>query len=475
MIARFLDGPASSESERPTLPRAAAGLRGLVAGTEARVPLLGGRTGRYVNFDNAASTPPFLAALSAVNGLAEWYSNVHRGAGFKSRLSTAAYETARTETGLALGADPAEKVVLFTRNTTEAINLVAARLAVSPGAVVLTTRMEHHSNELPWRRVAEVVHVGLTADGAVDEDDLATKLERYQGRVALLAVTGASNVTGFLNPVHTWAEWAHAVGARILVDAAQLVPHRPVDVGRSADPRHLDFVAFSGHKLYAPFGAGVLVGPRECFDSGTPYQVGGGIVDLVTDSGAEWSALPGREEAGTPCVMGAVALGAALRVYAEIGWRRIVALESELTALALQRLGQVPGIRLYGGSERPRVGVVAFNLDGVPHGLVAAILSQEWGIGTRSGCFCAHAYLRHLLGIPDGATEVLARSSHGEMPGAVRASFGLYNTREEVLLLAEALGEIARGRHAGGYRYDAEHGEYVHPDLTCDYADYLSC
>jgi selenocysteine lyase/cysteine desulfurase len=172
--------------------------------------------------------------------------------------------------------------------------------------------------------------------------------------------------------------------------------------------------------------------------------------------------------------MGAVALAAAFRVYADIGWRRILSQESELVTLALERLAAVPGLRLYGSLERPRVGVVAFNLERMPHGMAAAILSHEWGIGTRSGCFCAHAYLRHLLEIPEESMAELVREGHGVMPGAVRASFGLYNTREEVLLLADALGEIARGHHSTGYRYDPEQGEYVHPDMTSDYGSYFS-
>jgi selenocysteine lyase/cysteine desulfurase len=446
---------------------------GLVAGTEAQVPLLGGGRIRYVNFDNAASTPPFHAALDAVNGLAPWYSNVHRGAGFKSRLSTWAYETARADVEQHLGLEREASVVLFTRNTSEAINMVASRYAFAPGAVVLTTSMEHHSNELPWRRVAEVVHVGLTPCGAVDEDDLAQKLERYQGRVALLAVTGASNVTGLLNPVHTWAEWAHAVGARILVDAAQLAPHRPIDLGHSGEPHHLDFLAFSGHKFYAPFGAGVLVGPRDCFAEGEPYQVGGGTVDLVAEGSVSWTGLPAREEAGTPCIMGAVALGAALRTCNQIGWRRIMAHEAELTTLALQQLGAIPGLTIYGGAGRPRVGVIAFNLAGIPHGLVAGILSQEWGIGTRSGCFCAHSYIRHLLRLDERWSDPARLRAVEPMPGAVRISFGVYNTCDEVLRLGEALRSITEGNHASGYRYDPDHGEYAHPDAACDYAEYF--
>jgi len=262
--------------------------RDRVAGVNARVPVLGGGTRPYVNFDNAASTPPFHRVLDAVTEFAPWYSNVHRGTGFKSRLSTWAYDEARASVARWLGADAEHDVVLFTRNATEGLNRIARRFPFAPNAVVLTTMMEHHSNDLPWRRVACVVHVRVSQDGRLDEDDLRDRLREHAGRVALLAVTGASNVTGIVNPVHTYARWAHEAGARIVVDAAQLAPHRAIEMRPGNDPGHLDFVAFSAHKVYAPFGVGVLVGPREVFAAGDSDDVGGG----------RWTAWTGTASAG---------------------------------------------------------------------------------------------------------------------------------------------------------------------------------
>jgi cysteine desulfurase/selenocysteine lyase len=300
-----------------------------VVGGGERVPVLDGTTRRYVNLDSAASTPPLVCVRDTVNAFLGWYSNVHRGVGYKSRLSSWAFEEARARVARFIGARPAESIVLICRNTTEANNKLAHRYPFESGDVVLTTLMEHHSNELPWRRAAEVVHVGVLSDGRVDDEDLERKLKTYRGRVRLLAVTGASNVTGYINPIHDWARMAHAAGAEIVVDAAQLAPHRPIDMRPKADPEHLDYVAFSAHKMYAPFGVGVLAGPRDIFETGDPDIVGGGSVDIVSLESAYWTDLPDREEAGTPDIVGVVALARAVGALEAIGWDEIIRHETQ--------------------------------------------------------------------------------------------------------------------------------------------------
>jgi selenocysteine lyase/cysteine desulfurase len=439
----------------------------LVAGTGIPVPVLGGGKAPFINLDNAASTPPMLAALDAVTRLAPVYSNVHRGTGYKSRWSSHLYDAARERVSRFVGADLSQ-VTLFTRNTTESINHVARKLQLDVGDVVITTMMEHHSNDLPWRRAGQVVHVQLNGDGGIDEDDLRAQLQRYHGRVALLAVSGASNVTGLLNPVHDWAEWVHDAGGMILVDAAQLVAHRPVAIRPAGDSGHLDFIAFSGHKLYAPFGAGVLVGPEAFLTLGDPAEVGGGTVDMVSVDRVEWSSLPDREEAGTPCVMGAIALAESLEELDCIGWEELVAHESALTAQLLKRLGDVPGLVIYGSTGIERIGVVAFNLAGVPHALVAAILSCEWGIGVRDGCFCAHPYVKALLGVSDLESRIIeARMREGDrssVPGAVRVSLGIHNTEADIDRLTQALTAIGSGHYDRRYRLNRSTGEYEHPE-----------
>lgn len=451
----------------------------LVAGWGLEVPVLGGGGLPFINFDNAASKPPLNAVVDAVTRLAPWYSNVHRGTGFKSRLSSWAFEEARDRVGTFVRASHDRQVVLFTRNTTEGLNHIARRFQFDTGEVVVTTGMEHHSNDLPWRSVAPVVHVGLDESGGVDESQLRWQLEQHRGRVAVLAVSGASNVTGLLNPVHRWARLVHEAGGMIVVDGAQLVPHRPVDVRSPDDPEHLDFLVFSGHKLYAPFGAGVVVGPRSFFNMGNPVEVGGGTVDMVSLDRVAWTSLPDREEAGTPCVMGAVAIAAAMDQLCQLGWPALLAHEQELTRQAIELMTSVPGIEIYGHSPtHERIGVISFNVEGVPHGLVASILSNEWGIGVRNGCFCAHPYIKSLLRIgQDHAARLEARMTRGErtnLPGAVRVSFGLYNTAEEVDRLIKALGAIARGLHDRRYLEDLETGEYVHPEWQPDFATALA-
>ena len=245
-----------------------------IVGLDARLPLLDGRLAPYIHLDNAASTPPLRDVVDAVQRFLPYYSSVHRGAGFKSRVSTAAYDEAHDVIARFVGADSSTNTVIFGKNTTEAINKLAWRYRLDPLSVVISTEMEHHSNDLPWRGRALVVRARVTAEGRLDEDDLDRLLERYRGRVALVAVSGASNVTGFIQPIHRLARKAHAVGARILVDAAQLAPHRQIVMRPDADPEHLDFVVLSAHKMYAPFGTGALIGRRDLFLDGAPEHQG---------------------------------------------------------------------------------------------------------------------------------------------------------------------------------------------------------
>ena len=443
-----------------------------VAGGSIRVPVLDGER-RYVALDNAASTPPFTGVLERIDAAAGWYGSVHRGAGFKSRFSTDAYDGARHDAGRFVGTDPVHATVLFGRNTTDVLNHLAARYPFAAGAVVLVSGMEHHSNDLPWRRAARVVHVAVGTDGRLDENDLRARLREHGRRVALLAVTGASNVTGLVNPVHRWARLAHEAGARIVVDAAQLAPHRPIDVRAPDDPEHLDFVAFSAHKMHAPFGIGVLVAPAAVFDAGEPYQVGGGTVEAVDFDHVAWTALPDREEAGTPNVLGAIGLAEAMSIYERIGWDAVREHEARLTRKALTALARIPGVVVYGDADparaADRLGVIPFNVARLPHALVAEILADEWGIGTRSGCFCAHPYVKRLLGLSLHAEAEaqlrILRGDRSDTPGMVRASLGLQNDEADIEVLAEALTAIAAGRHQDGYVLDRATGAWTHPGL----------
>jgi selenocysteine lyase/cysteine desulfurase len=348
--------------------------------------------------------------------------------------------------------------------------------------MVLTTAMEHHSNDLPWRTVANVVHVGLTPDGFLDESEFDTQLERYADRIALVAITGASNVTGALNPIHRLARKAHAYDARIFVDCAQLAPHRKVDMRQVDDPSHLDYVAISAHKLYAPFGTGALVGRRDTFEKGDPDQTGGGTVEIVTLDSVEWSEPPDREEAGSPNTVGAIALAAALKQLEHVGLQTVADHEASLTAYALKRLTKIPGIEIFGDRDanrsQDRLGVIPFSLAGHSHFLVAAVLGYEFGIGVRSGCFCAHPYILHLLGLtPEQARNVRERMLSGDksdMPGLIRISFGLYNTIDEVEALCIALEKIVRNDYSGKYLQDNASGEFKPVNWQPDFEKYFA-
>ena len=455
----------------------------LFTGIDVQVPVLDGSHQRYINLDNAASTPPFKVVQQAINGFMVYYSSVHRGTGFKSQISTHAYEMSRQAVLQFVGGDLQRHVCIFGKNATEALNKLARRFPFNPHRdVVLTSGMEHHSNDLPWRAVANVIHIRLHPDGRLDEADFDTQLVKYSDRVALVAISGASNVTGYLNPIDRLAEKAHATGAQIAVDCAQLAPHRRVDMRSLEDPAHLDYVALSAHKLYAPFGTGALVGLRQTFERGDPDLSGGGTVEIVTLDDVVWADPPDREEAGSPNTIGAVALAAAIRQLEEIGLEAVANHEAELTAYALKIMPQVPGLQIYGDSDptraKERLGVIPFKIEGYSHFLVAAILGYEFGIGVRSGCFCAHPYILHLLGLTTeqarAVRERMLAGDKSDMPGLVRISFGLYNTLEDVDALVEALTYIALGQYQGNYDQEPRTGEYTPIGWAPDFDQYFS-
>jgi cysteine desulfurase / selenocysteine lyase len=444
--------------------------RSLFVGVDTPAPVLDGTLRNYINLDNAASTPALKAVQDAVNNLLPYYSSVHRGTGFKSQLSTHAYEQARQAVMHFLGANTQEHTCLFGKNTTEAINKLARRFPFTQERnIVLTSGMEHHSNDLPWRGVAKTIHIALTPDGRLDEADYDAQLKRYAGHVALAAISGASNVTGYLNPIHRLAEKAHSYGAQFLADCAQLAPHRKINMLSRDDPAHLDYVAISAHKMYAPFGTGALVGLRETFEQGDPDMRGGGTVEIVTLDEVVWSAPPEREEAGSPNIIGAVALAAAIVQLEAIGMENVAAHEADLTAHTLPRLAKIPGIRIFGDRDpsnaASRLGVIPILVDSISHFKVSAILGYEYGIGVRSGCFCAHPYILHLLGLNQAEAQAVRNSmlagDRSKMPGMIRASFGLYNTIDEVDFFLEALRQIISGAYKGQYIQNIATGEYT--------------
>jgi selenocysteine lyase/cysteine desulfurase len=412
----------------------------------------------YLSFDAAASTSALPSVLDAVQAFVPWYSSVHRGAGYKSQVSTAAYEDARVA-ALAFAGRQADgdDVAILCRNTTEAINHLAYRLRLSRDDVVLTTVAEHHANLLPWSRAASSRYVDCGTDGTFAVEDVVAALAR-KPVPRLLAITGASNITGWLPPLPEIIAAAHHRGVPVLVDAAQLAPHRPL-------PADADFLAWSGHKMYAPFGTGVLVGPRQVFADGDPFLVGGGAVDLVDLDEVMWANPPEREEAGSPNVIGAVALHAAIRELRGIGWPAVIGHDRHMAGSLRRGLASIPGVRLLGphlGTET--LPVATFTVDGMPHALVAARLAAEEAIGVRHGCFCAHPYLIRLLGLSRAQVhtyrEQVRRGDRSAMPGAVRASAGINTTQDDVRRLLAAVARVAAGESPVSYRLDPSAGDF---------------
>lgn len=385
-----------------------------VVGADTKVPLAQGGWIRYANFDYAASAPALRDVADRVTELLPYYASVHRGAGYASRVCTRLYEGARDVVARFVGATD-DQHVIFTRNTTDSLNLLASAV---PGEVVVFD-IEHHANLLTWQRYGArvVAHRATVADTVAALDE-----ELARRPAALLAVTGASNVTGEVLPLAELATVAHRHGARIAVDGAQLAPHRRIDLAAYG----IDYLAFSGHKLYAPFGVGVLVGRADWLDAARPYLAGGGAVRNVGIDGAEWFTGPQRHEAGTPNVVGVAAVVAACEALTALG--DVGHVEASLTAQLRDGLDAIDGVdtlRIW-DSGRDVLGIVSFTVAGYTPSVVAAYLSAEHGIGLRDGRFCAHPLLARL----------------GAPGGALRASIGLGTTAGDITRLLDAIDEL---------------------------------
>jgi cysteine desulfurase/selenocysteine lyase len=397
----------------------------LCAQTRADFPILNQevRPGvALVYLDNAATTQKPVAVLDALDRYYRWNNaNIHRGVHALAERATADYESARKKVARFIGAGSARQVV-FVRNTTEAINLIAqswGRANIGPGDEILLTELEHHSNIVPWQLLARekgaaVRYLPVDTECRLDMSGLDSLLTE---RTRLVAFSGMSNVTGAFGPMGLIVERAHAAGAVVVLDGAQLVPHAPVNVAEM----DVDFLAFSGHKMLGPTGIGVLYGKRRLLESMPPFQSGGDMIRRVTWEGAEWNDVPCKFEAGTPNIAGAIGLAAAVDYLEAIGMERIAAADRQMAAHLLEALGQNPGVKILGPIQSARGAVAAFTVDGVhPHDL-AELLNRE-GIAIRAGHHCAMP-LHHKLGLAASA----------------RASLYLYNKPVEIDLLVRSI------------------------------------
>jgi cysteine desulfurase/selenocysteine lyase len=384
-------------------------------------PTASGRPRAYL--DSAASSQKPRAVIEALaDAYAHHYANVHRGIYELSVDADLRYEAARTAVARFIGASSPREVV-FVRNATEALNLVAASWGganLGPGALVLSTEMEHPANLVPWQQVARgtgatLEYVAITDDGRLDLDDLRARLARGP---KLLALAHVSNSLGTINPVAEITRMAHEAGALVVLDAAQSVPHMPVDVTALG----VDFAALSGHKMLGPSGIGALWGRRELLDAMPPFLTGGSMITRVTLEGAEWNEVPWKFEAGTPAIAEAMGLAAAIDYLQSIGMDRLRAHERFLFERAWAALADMPGVRLLGpASPDEHAGVIGFVVDGIhPHD-VATILDRE-GIAVRAGHHCAQ--------------PVMLRY---DLPATTRASFYVYNDLDDVERLVDGI------------------------------------
>jgi cysteine desulfurase/selenocysteine lyase len=376
-----------------------------------------------VFLDNAASSQKPLSVIQAMDDYYRTYhANVHRGIHKLSELATTAYEESRRKIQKFINA-PSRRQVIFTRGTTESINLVAqtwGRANLKAGDVVLSTVMEHHANIVPWQMLAEHVgfemsYIPLLSDGTLDSDAYAKILAEKP--VKLVVVAHVSNVLGTVNPIEEMTQLAHENGALILVDGAQSVPHMPVDV-QALD---CDFFVFSSHKMAGPTGIGILYGKRDLLDAMPPFLGGGDMISRVTLDGSSWNDLPYKFEAGTPSIAEGIGLGIAVDYLTEIGMDKIHQYEHQMTQYVLERLDEVAGVTVYGPAADEKGAVAAFTVEGIHAHDVAQLLDGH-GVAVRAGHHCAMP-LHDYLGVP--ATS--------------RASFYFYNTFAEVDAFIRAL------------------------------------
>ncbi|OYQ87180.1 aminotransferase [Wohlfahrtiimonas chitiniclastica] len=377
-----------------------------------------------VFLDTGASAQKPTCVIEAEKNVYEkYYANIHRGVYFFSQESTERYENVRKVVCNLIGShDPRE--IIFTKGTTESINLVAHSLGgllLKEGDQVMITEMEHHANIVPWQMIcqlkgAHLLVVPVLDDGSLDMAFLDANLTE---RVKIVAVTQISNVLGTINDIATITQKAHAVGAKILVDGAQGIVHEPLNVSQL----DVDFYVFSAHKLYGPTGVGVVYGKKDLLNAMPPYQTGGDMIDEVTFEKTTFAPLPNKFEAGTPNIAGVIAFEAAIKFVQEIGFDYIAAHEKELLAYATAELSKIPEVRIIGTAPN-KVGVISFVVKGVhPHDI--GTMLDHFGVAVRVGHHCAQPIMRRF-----------------GVPATARMSFGMYNTKEEVDQLIDGLKKI---------------------------------
>ena len=419
-------------------------LRKLFVGLDKKVNVEGKGRIIPINFDNAATTPPFKRVMKKILETSEYYGSIERGDGQKSLYCSDLYEESRNYLLKYFNAPEDIYTAIFVANTTDGLNMLSNILINSKDDIVITTRMEHHSNDLPWRGKCNLKYVEVREDGRININDIEELVDKYRERIKYITITGASNVTGYINDIKRIAKLIHKYGGKIIVDGAQLVPHKRVSMCQEDSSENIDFLVFSGHKIYAPFGSGAIIGLKESFNMNPPDSKGGGTVDLVLDDREIWLNTPEKNEAGTPNLFGAVAIMEAMKEVERIGFDTIEKNQKELLKYIIDGLKDLSRVRLYADNENinDRLGILVFTIDGMSYEEVGEKLSEVRGIGVRQGGFCSHPYTRRVLGIADN--ELQNYISKNGVPGLVRVSLGIYNTKKEANIFLETIEYLCR-------------------------------
>lgn len=338
--------------------------------------------------------------------------------------------------------------VIYTKSDTEGLNILANVLIKDEDDIVLTTRMEHHANDIPFRRVCKVIYVDVDVLGRINIDDIENELIKANGKIKLVTITGASNVTGYINEIHDIARIVHKYGAIIIVDGAQLIAHKEVDMKGNSMDEEIDFLTFSAHKAYAPFGSGAIVGKKEYLNEEDPFLSGGGCVAGVFDEKILWTAVPEKYEAGTQNFFGVIAMAKALSDLKNIGFENIVSHEKKLKNYLINSMKDIKNIIMYGDANYidDRIGVIPFNIKNKDYSEVSIKMATENAISLRAGKFCAHPYVYRLMGISD--SDAYRDVISGEyFYGMIRLSLGLYNTMDEANIFLNEIEYIANNRN----------------------------
>ncbi|WP_288221496.1 aminotransferase class V-fold PLP-dependent enzyme [uncultured Clostridium sp.] len=416
--------------------------RHLFIGLDKKVPIYDSNNIIPINFDNAATTPVFKSVLDRITKACELYGAIGRGLGQKSEYSTKVYSESRDYILDFFKASKNKYTVIFVNNTTEGINRLSNMLIEDKNHIVITTRMEHHSNDLPWRGKCILKYIEVDENGRLKLDELEYLLEKYHGLVKYVTITAASNVTGYVNNLSYISKLVHKYNAKLIVDGAQIVAHKKLDFTETL----IDYLVFSAHKMYAPFGSGAIIGLKEEFERLNSDLKGGGTVDAVLDYSEVLLPPPEKDEAGSPNFFGAIALVEAMKELNNIGYETIENNEKILLNYALKGLNSIKDVITYGDNYKidDRLGIVVFNIKNIYHAENAKLLASLRAIAVRQGAFCAHPYVKRLLKINDIESSRHLVDSSCKMPGMVRASFGIYNSIREIDIFLNTIELIIR-------------------------------